>query len=114
MTDARDSIEVALDQIFADFRRPPTERDLRGIDPATFAIGIGYGFTDLAAAAVAKNSRRLLRMAATHWTKAHPSADFLAAAAGTDELSMAHRELLTLAHPNCDSCKPLYVPNLAP
>jgi len=100
-----DEISRQLDEIFAEYFGPPTEQDLRGVDAATFALGLCYGFDSWQHARVVANNRRNVAMAARHWTEHHPSREFLSHAAGTDERARMHRELLDRAHPDCTECE---------
>jgi len=102
--DEPDEIGRELDAIFAEFFGPPTEMDLRGVDPATFALGLSYGFDSWQHARVVANNRRHVATAAQHWAEHHPSREFLRHAVGTDESAARHRELLDLAHPRCATC----------
>ena len=99
-----DEIGRELDAIFAEFFGPPTEMDLRGVDPATFALGLSYGFDSWQQARVVANNRRHVATAAQHWAEHHPSPEFLSHAVGTDESALRHRELLDRAHPGCRIC----------
>ena len=103
--DEHDEIGRELDAIFAEFFGPPTEMDLRGVDPATFALGLSYGFDSWQHARVVANNRRHVATAAQHWAEHHPSPEFLSHAAGTDESAVRHRELLDRAHPGCTACE---------
>jgi len=103
--DEPDEISRELDAIFAEFFGPPTEMDLRGVDPATFALGLSYGFDSWQQARVVANNRRHVAMAAQHWAEHHPSPEFLSHAVGTDESATRHRELLDRAHPGCVACE---------
>ena len=103
--DERDEIGRELDAIFAEFFGPPTDMDLRGVDPATFALGLSYGFDSWQHARLVANNRRHVATAAQHWAEHHPSAEFLSRAAGTDESAVRHRELLDRAHPGCVACE---------
>lgn len=101
----RDGIERGLDAIFAQYLEPPTEMDLRGLDPATLVLGIGYGFSDWQTARVAANNRRHVATARKHWDEHHVSDDFLAvAAAGNSELAVRSRLLIERAHGQCQHC----------
>lgn len=102
--DETDEIGRELDAIFAEFFGPPTEMDLRGVDPATFALGLSYGFDSWQQARVVANNRRHVAMAGQHWAEHHPSPEFLSHAVGTDESALRHRELLDRAHPGCPAC----------
>lgn len=104
-SDEPDEISRELDAIFAEFFGPPTEMDLRGVDPATFALGLSYGFDSWQHARVVANNRRHVATAAQHWAEHHPSPEFLSHTVGTDESAVRHRELLDLAHPGCDACE---------
>jgi hypothetical protein len=103
--DEPDEISRELDAIFAEFFGPPTEMDLRGVDPATFALGLSYGFGSWQHARVVANNRRHVALAAQHWAEHHPSPEFLSHAVGTDESAVRHRELLERAHPGCAACE---------
>src|SRR5579859_6326926 len=103
--DEPDEIARELDAIFAEFFGPPTETDLRGVDPATFALGLSYGFDSWQQARVVANNRRHVATAARHWAEHHPTPEFLSHAAGTDESAVRHRELLDRAHPGCAACE---------
>src|ERR1700721_1571825 len=87
--DEPDEIGRELDAIFAEFFGPPTEMDLRGVDPATFALGLSYGFDSWQHARVVANNRRHVATAAQHWAEHHPSREFLGHAVGTDEIDLA-------------------------
>jgi hypothetical protein len=100
-----DEITRQLDLIFAEYYGPPAEMDLRGVDAATFAIGVCYGFDRWQDIRVAANSRRNVATAARHWDGQHPSREFLAHAVGTDESALGHRLLLSRAHPGCATCE---------
>jgi hypothetical protein len=100
-----DEITRELDAIFADYYGPPTEMDLRGVDPATFALGVCYGFDSWQDVRVVANNRRNVATAAAHWAEQHPSREFLAHAVGTDERALGHRQLLNRAHPGCAVCE---------
>lgn len=100
-----DEISRELDAIFAEFFGPPTEMDLRGVDPATFALGLSYGFDSWQHARVVANNRRNVAMARQHWAEHHPSPEFLSHAVGADESALRHRELLDRAHPGCAECE---------
>ncbi|MGH3253894.1 MAG: hypothetical protein ACRDOU_00575 [Streptosporangiaceae bacterium] len=100
-----DEISRELDEIFAEYFGPPTEMDLRGVDAATFALGLCYGFDSWQHARVVANNRRNVAMAARHWTEHHPSREFLSHTVGTDESALMHRELLDRAHPGCPECE---------
>jgi hypothetical protein len=106
MSEPDDSDEIGreLDAIFAEFFGPPTEMDLRGVDPATFALGLSYGFDSWQHARVVANNRRHVATAAQHWAEHHPTPEFLSHTVGTDESAVRHRELLDRAHPGCPSC----------
>jgi hypothetical protein len=103
--DQPDQITRELDEIFGDYFGPPTKTDLRGVDPATFALGLCYGFDSWQEARVAANNRRNVAMAKRHWDQHHPSIEFLSRAVGTDESALRHRELLDRAHPGCAECE---------
>jgi hypothetical protein len=103
--DESDEISRELDAIFAEFFGPPTEMDLRGVDPATFAVGLSYGFDSWQHARVVANNRRHVATAAEHWAEHHPSPEFLSHAVGADESAIRHRELLDRAHPGCAACE---------
>ncbi len=103
--DEPDEISRELDAIFAEFFGPPTEMDLRGVDPATFALGLSYGFDSWQHARVVANNRRHVATAAQHWAEHHPSPEFLSHTVGTDESAVRHRELLDRAHPGCAACE---------
>lgn len=100
-----DEISRELDEIFAEYFGPPTEMDLRGVDAATFALGLCYGFDSWQQARVVANNRRNVAMAARHWAEHHPSREFLSHAVGTDESARMHQELLDRAHPGCPECE---------
>jgi hypothetical protein len=100
-----DEISRELDAIFAEYFGPPTEMDLRGVDPATFAMGLCYGFDSWQQVRVVANNRRNVAMAAQHWAEHHPSREFLSHAVGADESALRHRELLDRAHPDCTVCE---------
>jgi hypothetical protein len=102
--DEPDEISRELDAIFAEFIGPPTDMDLQRVDPATFALGLSYGFDSWQHARVVANNRRYVATAAQHWAEHHPSPEFLSHAAGTDESAVRHRELLARAHPGCAAC----------
>src|ERR1700726_1836571 len=106
MSELNEPAEIAreLDAIFAEFFGPPTEMDLHGVDPATFALGLSYGFDSWQHARVVANNRRNVATAAQHWAEHHPSREFLSRAIGTDESAVRHRELLDRAHPGCATC----------
>jgi len=92
--DEPDEIGRELDAIFAEFFGPPTEMDLRGVDPATFALGLSYGFDSWQHARVVANNRRHVATAAQHWAEHHPSPEFLSHAAGTVRMvSVVRRSL---------------------
>ena len=103
--DGFDQISRNLGAIFADFYTPPGELDLRGVDPATFALGLCYGFDNWEDVRVVANSRRNVAMAMEHWAEHHPSVEFLGQVAGTDERARGHRQLLDRAHPDCLHCQ---------
>ena len=101
-----DEITRELEAIFADYYVPPTEMDLRGVDAATFALGLCYGFDSWQDIRVVANSRRKVAAAERHWAgQHHPSHEFLNHAAGTDEGALEHKRLLDRAHPGCVSCE---------
>jgi hypothetical protein len=100
-----DDITRGLDDIFHDFFGPPTERDINGIEPATFARGLAIGFTDANDALVVENNRRLTAQAALHWEHHHASVAFLGRCVGDSELALAHLKLLNRAHPRCEDCE---------
>lgn len=100
-----DQISHGLSVVFADFYTPPGDLDLRGVDPATFALGLCYGFDNWEDVRVVANSRRNVTMAKQHWAEHHPSAEFLGHVTGTDERARGHRQLLDRAHPNCPRCQ---------
>jgi hypothetical protein len=102
-----DEITRELEAIFADFYAPPTEMDLRGVDAATLALGLGYGFDSWQDVRVVANSRRRVATARRHWSEEHPSRDFLSHAVGSDERSLEHLRLLERAHPECVRCEDL-------
>jgi hypothetical protein len=99
-----DEISRELDAIFANFFGPPTELDLRGVDPATFAVGLTYGFDTWQDVRVVANNRRHVAVATRYWDEDHPSPDFLRHTIGTDERAAGHRLLLDRAHPDCADC----------
>jgi len=103
--DQPDEIIRELDTIFAEYYGPPTEMDLRGVDPATFALGLCYGFDSWQEVRVVANNRRNVAMAKRHWDEHHPSPEFLSHVVGTDESALRHRELLDRAHPECTECE---------
>jgi hypothetical protein len=103
--DQPDEITRELDEIFADYFGPPTETDLRGVDPATFALGLCYGFDSWQEIRVVANNRRNVAMAKRHWDERHPSPEFLRHVVGSDESALRHRELLDRAHPECTECE---------
>lgn len=103
--DQPDEITRELDEIFGDYFGPPAEMDLRGVDPATFALGLSYGFDTWQEARVVANSRRSVAMAKRHWDEHHPSPEFLSRVVGGDESALRHRELLDRAHPDCTECE---------
>src|ERR1700683_800377 len=103
--DEPDEIGRELDAIFAEFFGPPTEMDLRGVDPTTFALGLSYGFDSWQHARVVANNRRHIATATRHWAEHHPSPEFLSRAVGTDESALRHRELLARAHPGWAACE---------
>jgi hypothetical protein len=100
-----DEISRELDSIFAEYFGPPTEMDLRGVDPATFALGLSYGFDSWQAVRVVANNRRNVAMAERHWAANHPSREFLSHLVGTDERARGHQLLLDRAHPRCATCE---------
>jgi hypothetical protein len=100
-----DEISRALDEIFAEYFGPPTEMDLRGVDPATFALGLCFGFDSWQHVRIVANNRHDVAMAARHWADHHPSTEFLSHVIGTDESALRHRELLERAHPGCADCE---------
>jgi hypothetical protein len=100
-----DEISRDLEAIFADFYAPPTEMDLRGVDAATLALGLRYGFDSWQDVRVVANSRRRVATAARRWAEQHPSPEFLANAVGRDERSLEHLRLLERAHPGCPECE---------
>jgi hypothetical protein len=102
-----DEISRELEAIFADFYVPPTEMDLRGVDAATFALGLSYGFDSWQDVRVVANSRRRVATARRHWSDEHPSWEFLSRAVGSDERSLEHLRLLERAHPECGRCEGL-------
>lgn len=102
-----DEITRDLDAIFADFYAPPTEMDLRGVDAATFALGLSYGFGRWQDIRVVANSRRRVATARRHWSQEHPGREFLSRAVGSDERSLEHLRLLERAHPECPRCEDL-------
>ena len=102
--DERDEISREIDAVFAQFYSPPTEADLRGVNPATFSIGICYGFSTWQEVRVVANNRRNVANATRHWAQQHPTRDFLRHAVGSDERAIGHRRLLELAHRDCDRC----------
>jgi len=101
----QDEISRALDTIFGQYFTPPAEMDLRGVDPATFALGICYGFDSWQHVRVVANNRRDVATAAGHWDENHPTVEFLRHAVGTDERALGHRQLLERAHPGCARCE---------
>ena len=103
--DQSDEINRELDEIFGEYFGPPTEMDLRGVDPATFALGLCYGFDSWHEARVVANNTRNVAMAKRHWDEHHPSPEFLSHVVGTDESALRHRELLDRAHPGCMECE---------
>jgi hypothetical protein len=109
MSEPRETDEITqdLEAIFADFYAPPTEMDLRGVDAATLALGLSYGFDSWQDVRVAANSRRRVATASRHWSREHPSRDFLTHAVGSDERSLEHLRLLERAHPHCARCEDL-------
>jgi hypothetical protein len=102
--DEFDQISRGLDSAFVDFYTPPGELDLRGVDPATFALGLCYGFDNWEDVRVVANSRRNVAMAKEHWTERHPTIEFLSHVVGADEQARGHRALLDRAHPGCPRC----------
>lgn len=100
-----DEISRELDAIFANYFGPPTGLDLRGVDPATFAVGLTYGFDTWQDVRVVANNRRHVAVATRYWDEDHPSQDFLRQTIGTDERAAGHRLLLDRAHPGCDECE---------
>ncbi len=100
-----DEITRALDTIFAGYFGPPTEMDLRGVDPATFTLGLFYGFDSWQHVRVVANNRRNVAMAARHWAEHHPTLEFLSHVVGTGERAAGHRLLLDRAHPGCAVCE---------
>jgi hypothetical protein len=100
-----DEITRALDTIFAGYFGPPAEMDLRGVDPATFTLGLFYGFDSWQHVRVVANNRRNVATAAQHWTEHHPTPEFLSHVVGTDERASGHRLLLDRAHPRCAVCE---------
>jgi hypothetical protein len=109
MSEPHETDEIAreLDALFADFYGPPTEMDLRGVDAATFALGLSYGFDSWQDVRVVANSRRRVATARRAWTEEHPSREFLSHATGSDERSLEHLRLLERAHPECERCEDL-------
>jgi hypothetical protein len=103
--DEPDEISRELDAIMAEYFGPPTEMDLRGVDPATFALGLSYGFDTWQHVRVVANNRRNVAVAARHWAEHHPSREFLSHVVGADERARGHRQLLNRAHPGCDVCE---------
>jgi hypothetical protein len=104
-----DEITRELEAMFADYYFPPTEADLRGVDAATFALGLCYGFDSWQDVRVVTNSRRKVAAAKRHWAEQHPSREFLSHALGTDERALEHQRLLERAHPDCAECEELLV-----
>jgi hypothetical protein len=102
-----DEITRDLEAVFADFYASPTEMDLRGVDAATLALGLSYGFDSWQDIRVAANSRRRVATARQHWSQEHPSREFLSHAVGNDERSLEHLRLLERAHPQCERCEDL-------
>jgi hypothetical protein len=100
-----DEISRTLDTIFGDYFGPPTEMDLRGVDPATFALGLSYGFDSWQLVRVVANNRRNVATANRHWAQHHPTPEFLSHVVGTDERALGHRRLLDRAHPGCAVCE---------
>ncbi len=103
--DEPDTISRTLDAIFAEYFEPPAEMDLRGVDPATFALGLSYGFDSWQEVRVVANNRRNVATAARHWAEHHPTLEFMRHVVGTDESALRHRELLDRAHPGCAACE---------
>jgi hypothetical protein len=100
-----DEISQELNTIFDDYFGPPTELDLRGVDPATFALGLSFGFETWQQVRVVANNKRDVGKARSHWNDGHhPSREFLSHAVGADERARGHRELLERAHGECSSC----------
>jgi hypothetical protein len=104
-TDEPEKISRELDAIIAEYFGPPAEMDLRGVDPATFALGLSYGFDTWQHVRVVANNRRNVALAARHWAEHHPSREFLSHVAGTDQRALGHRQLLDRAHPGCAACE---------
>jgi hypothetical protein len=102
--DEPDEISREIDAVFAQFYSAPTEADLRGVDPATFSMGICYGFATWQDVRVVANNRRNVANAARYWSEQHPTRDFLSHAVGSDERAIGHRRLLELAHRDCERC----------
>lgn len=100
-----DQITQDLEAIFADFYVPPAEMDLRGVDAATFALGLAYGFDSWQDVRVTANSRRRVAAAGRRWSQEHPTREFLSHAIGSDERSLEHLRLLERAHPECARCE---------
>ena len=100
-----DEIVLELEAIFADYYVSPTEMDLAGVDAATFALGLCYGFDSWQDIRVVANSRRKVAAAERHWAEQHPSDEFLSHAAGRDESALEHKRLLDRAHPGCARCE---------
>jgi hypothetical protein len=100
-----DEISRVLDTIFAGYFGPPTEMDLRGVDPATFALGLSFGFDTWQHVRVVANNRRNVGTAARYWAERHPTPEYLSHAVGTDERAAGHRLLLDRAHPSCARCE---------
>jgi hypothetical protein len=103
--DEPDQISRELDAIIAEYFAPPTEMDLRGVDPSSFALGLSYGFDSWQLVRVAANNRRNVATAERHWAEHHPSREFLRHVVGTDERALGHRQLLDRAHPRCAECE---------
>lgn len=102
-----DEITRDLEALFADFYAHPTEMDLRGVDAATLALGLSYGFDNWQDVRVVANSRRRVAIAKRYWSQEHPSRDYLTHAVGIDERSLEHLRLLERAHPQCADCEDL-------
>jgi hypothetical protein len=68
----QDEISRALDTIVGQYFAPPAEMDLRGVDPATFALGICYGFDSWRHVRVVANNRRDVATAAGTGTSTTP------------------------------------------
>ncbi len=100
-----DDIDRGLAAIRPDYYEPPVEMDLRGLDAATRALGLTYGFDRWQDARVMANNRRLVETAREHWNEVgHPTDDFLRHTLGEDESAVRHRHLLERAHPDCARC----------